>query len=169
MALNLIGYQAGWLVTLYGATHGLSWLGPAAVIVLSAGHLLLSDYPARSLMLLGVALATGVVVETAMFQLGLVVYPTSPEGVPVWMLALWPLFATTLSVGLRWFQSRRFIAATAGAIFGPLAYWAGAAAGAIRLPETELSLRYIGLVWMLAFPLLLELARWLERPQSEVS
>jgi hypothetical protein len=169
VALNLIGYQAGWLVTLYGATQGLSWLGPAAVIALTVWYLSLAENPARSLMLIGLALAAGVVVETVMFQLGLVVYPTSPDGVPVWMLALWPLFATTLSVGLRWFQARHLSAALAGAVLGPLAYWAGAAAGAISLPETRISLLYIGLVWMLAFPILLELARRLERPRLEAS
>lgn len=169
VALNLIGYQVGWLATLYGATHGLAWLGPVSVVALTAWYLALAEYPVRSLFLLVLALAIGMLVETALLRLGLVAYPTSPEGVPFWMLMLWPLFATTLSVGLRWFQSRLFTAALAGAVLGPLAYWAGAAAGAISLPGSEMSLLSLALVWMLAFPMLLQLAGRLERPQPEAS
>lgn len=166
VALNLAGYQAGWLATVYGATHGLPWLGPVAVVALVALHLLLADNPACSAALIAVALLFGAALESTLFKFGLVAYPTSPGGVPAWMLALWLLFATTLSVSLRWFQSRLLVAALAGALFGPLAYWAGAAAGAIALPDLPASLTYLGIAWLVAFPALLSLARRLEWPRA---
>jgi hypothetical protein len=164
VALNLVGYQAGWLATLYGATHDLPSLGPVSVTVLVALHLYLSARPARSAGVIAITLLFGALQETAMFKLGLLTYPTSPGGVPVWMLALWPLFATTLSVSLRWFQTRLAIAALAGAVLGPLAYWAGAAAGAIVLPDLQTSLGGLAIAWMAGFPALLALAHWLDRP-----
>lgn len=162
VALNLIGYQVGWLVTVYGATHGLSWLGPVAVLPWLGMHLALSSQPAGSATLLMLALAYGAVQETMIFQLGLVVYPDSPGGVPFWMIALWPLFATTLSVSLRWFRTRAMFAVLAGALLGPLAYWAGAAAGALVLPDTPSALAALSMAWGVAFPVLLRLASWLE-------
>ena len=104
-----------------------------------------------------------------MFRLGLVAYPSSPDSIPFWMLTLWALFATTLSVSLRWFQTRPVIAALTGALLGPLAYWAGAAAGAIALPTLSLSLTGLALAWMVGFPLLLQVARRLEFPLEKVS
>jgi hypothetical protein len=166
VALNLAGYQAGWLATVYGATHGLPWLGPVAVVALVTLHLLLDTQPARSAGLIAVALLVGAALESALFRFGLVAYPTSPDGVPAWMLSLWPLFATTLSVSLRWFQSRLLVAALAGAMLGPLAYWAGATAGAIALPDLPASLVCLGIAWMAAFPALLALARRLDRPRA---
>lgn len=163
VAGNLIGYQVGWLVTLYGATHGLNWLGPVAVASAVALHLALSARPAGSAALLTFALVYGAVQETILLQLGLVTYQDSTHGVPLWMLALWPLFATTLSVGLRWFQEHAMIAALAGAVLGPLAYWAGAQAGALVLPEPYASLVALGIGWGFAFPALLWLARRLEQ------
>jgi hypothetical protein len=168
MALNLVGYQAGWFATVYGATHELPLLGPFVAAILVVVHLNLSARPARSAALIAIVLLFGAFQETVMFKLGLVAYPTNPNAVPVWMLALWPLFATTLSIGLRWFQSRLLIAALAGAVFGPLAYWAGAAAGAIVLPDPQASLVYLGMAWLAGLPMLLALARWLERPSAEV-
>jgi len=164
VVLNLAGYQVGWLATIYGATHGLPWLGPVMVVMLVALHMFLTARPARSAGLIAMVLVLGAFQETVMLKLGLVAYPASPGGVPVWMLALWPLFATTLSVSMRWLQTRLAVAALAGAVLGPLAYWAGAAAGAIVLPDLAASLAYLGIAWMAGFPMLLALARWLDRP-----
>lgn len=167
VALNLIGYQAGWFATIYGATHEQPWLGPVVVAMLVAVHLFLTSQPLRAAGLIVIAGVFGAFQENVMLSLGLVAYPTSPGGVPVWMIALWPLFATTLSVGLRWFQSRLLLVALAGAVLGPLAYWAGAAAGAIVLPDPAASLAGLGIAWMAGFPMLLALARWLDRPLAE--
>lgn len=167
--LNLAGYQAGWIATVYGATHDMPWLGPLSVSLFVATHLLLSARPLHSTGLILIVLAYGAMQESVMLRLELVAYPTSPGSIPFWMLALWALFATTLSVSLRWFQTRPLIAALTGAVLGPLAYWAGAAAGAITLPTLSLSLSSLVLAWMVGFPLLLQVARRLEFPLVKVS
>jgi hypothetical protein len=102
-------------------------------------------------------LVLGLVLEHVLLYAGVVRYAGDPAWVPVWMLALWPLFATTLNVSLAWFKPRLGLAALAGCVAGPLAYVGGAALGAIQLDTSALWILALG--WALAFPLLLALAR----------
>jgi hypothetical protein len=72
------------------------------------------------------------------------------------MVALWMLFATTLSSSMAWLAGRHRLAAVLGAVCGPLSYAAGARLGAIELPPHALaSFAGIALVWGLAMPALL--------------
>ncbi|MEQ1563100.1 MAG: DUF2878 family protein [Nitrospiraceae bacterium] len=52
---------------------------------------------------------------------------------PPWLTALWMAFATTLKSSLGWLEGRYAAAAIAGGIFGPLSYYGGHAAGALRV------------------------------------
>lgn len=154
---NLIAFQAGWLTTVLGAAHGLPWLGPVAVLGVIGLHLASTLQRRTELRLLLAALIVGLLFEHALLHAGLVGYAGDPPWVPSWMLALWPLFATTLNVSLAWFQPRLALAALAGAVAGPLAYAGGEALGAIELYGPALWVLAAG--WALAFPLLLAVAR----------
>lgn len=159
--VNLGAFQAAWLATVLGAAHGLPWLGPVAVLAAVGLHLVQTRQRGPELGLLLAAALLGLVFEHALLSAGLIRYPGDPAWVPLWMLALWPLFATTLNVSLAWFKPRLVLAALAGAVAGPLAYAGGAALGAIRLEG--LALWALALGWAVAFPLLLTLARRTER------
>ncbi|TKB33236.1 MAG: DUF2878 domain-containing protein [Nitrospira sp.] len=52
---------------------------------------------------------------------------------PPWLTALWMAFATTLKSSLGWLEGCYAAAAIAGGIFGPLSYYGGHAAGALRV------------------------------------
>jgi len=154
---NLLAFQAAWFATVLGAANGLPWLGPVAVLAAVSLHLALTARRASELRLLLVACVLGLAFEHALLHAGLVGYAGDPVWVPAWMLALWPLFATTLNASLAWFKTRLSLAILAGAVAGPLAYLGGEALGAIRLED--LALPALGLGWALAFPLLLAVAR----------
>lgn len=156
-AFNLLAFQAGWFATVLGAAHGLAWLGPVAVVVAIALHLTLTPQRLTELRLLMVAAGWGLILEHALLYAGLIRYAGDPAWVPLWMLALWPLFATTLNVSLAWFQSRLPLAALAGVLAGPLAYAAGETLGAIELQGPALWV--IAAICALAFPGLLAVAR----------
>ena len=53
--------------------------------------------------------------------------------VPVWILALWCAFASTLNVSLVWLQGRYLMAILLGAIAGPIAYLGAERIGAVTL------------------------------------
>ncbi len=156
-ALNLLAFQAGWFATVVGAAKGLPWLGPVVVLAIIGLHLKLTTQRPAELRLLLVASIFGVVFEHALLYAGLVGYAGDPDWVPLWMLALWPLFATTLNASLAWFRSRLGLAALAGALAGPLAYAGGEALGTIALNGPALGVLAAG--WAIVFPLLLAVAR----------
>lgn len=155
--LNLLAFQTGWFATVLSAANGLPWLGPVVVLAVVGLHLKLATQRLAELRLLLVALALGIVFEHALLLAGLIDYAGESVWVPVWMLALWPLFATTLNSSLAWFKPRLGLATLAGAVAGPLAYAGGAALGAITLNGYALWVLAGG--WAVAFPLLLAVAR----------
>lgn len=55
--------------------------------------------------------------------------------VPIWILALWLGFATTLNVSLAWMQGKTITAVLFGAVGGPLAYLGAQKLGAVVLPS----------------------------------
>jgi hypothetical protein len=152
-----VAFQAGWLATVLGAAKGLVWLGPLAVLAAIVAHATLASRPGLELRLLLAAAAVGLAVENTLLTLGLVHYAGDPVWVPLWMVALWPLFATTLNLTLAWLKPRLRLATVAGALAGPLAYAGGEALGAITLHGHALMV--LALVWAAAFPALLALAR----------
>jgi hypothetical protein len=81
---------------------------------------------------------------------------------PYWIVAMWVLFATTLNVGMRWLRRSTAIAAVAGAIGGPLAFFAGASIGAVELVSPAIALIAIGIGWAVMLPLLVKLTVWLK-------
>ncbi len=79
---------------------------------------------------------------------------------PLWLIALWLVFATTLNHCLRWFQGRLALAALVGAVAGPLSYMAGIRMSSVELGSPELrSVVVLAVVWAAVFPICLILAR----------
>lgn len=80
---------------------------------------------------------------------------------PYWILALWAQFATTLNLSLAWLKDRALLAATFGAVGGPLAFWAGQRLGALEAPSLAAALAAQALGYALLVPLFCALAqRW---------
>ena len=72
---------------------------------------------------------------------------------PLWMVALWVLFASTLNCSLQWMQGRYLLAMILGAISGPLCFLAGERLGALQLNDsTWFSVGSIAVSWGLAIP-----------------
>jgi hypothetical protein len=63
---------------------------------------------------------------------------------------------------MRWLRRSTAIAAVAGAIGGPLAFFAGSSIGAVELVSPAIALIAIGIGWAVMLPLLVKLAVWLE-------
>lgn len=162
---NALLFQAGWFAAVLGAAGDLPWIGVLAVAVVAAVHLARAARPLPELALLGLAVAAGAAFETLLVQSGWLRFEggmIAAGTAPLWMVALWANFATTLNVSMRLLRSRLLLAALFGAIGAPLAYYAGARLGAVDLVATLPALLAIGAGWLVLCPLLFAAARRLD-------
>lgn len=162
---NVLLYQIGWFAAVLGAARGWPWLGVAVLAAVVAVHLVRARAPARELALLTLAFAIGAVFETLMVQAGLMRFDGGAllaGTAPVWMVALWASFATTLNVSLRALHGRLIAASLLGAVGAPLAYYAGQKLGAVQMVDAGAALAVVAAGWALLTPLLFLAARRLD-------
>jgi hypothetical protein len=79
---------------------------------------------------------------------------------------MWMLFATTLNSSMGWMKSYKKLSIVLGALFGPLAYYAGARLGGVILVEPVVAMAALAVGWAVLMPLLLWLAEHLTRPTN---
>ena len=156
---NVLGFQAVWFAAVIGAAKGLPWAGPVAAAAFAAVHLALSPDRRGDLRLLGIALAMGLIADSALAATDVLRFASpwpSTSLAPVWILAMWAGFALTLNHSMAFLRSKPLAAALFGAIGGPLAYW-GAWRGfdavefGLGLP---LAMVALAVVWGIAMPAL---------------
>ena len=86
---------------------------------------------------------------------------------PVWLLALWAMFATALRGPLAWLSGRYVLSALLGAVFAAPNYFAGARLGAVVInPSGCYSVLVLALSWAAAMPLLVWLAHGAARKKK---
>lgn len=169
--VNLAVFKATWTAIVISAAAGAPIIGVLAVAMAVGIHLWLCDSAESEIRLLLVAAALGLAWESALVFSGLLEYSsgTWAHGMaPYWIVAMWVLFATTLNVGMRWLRRSNVIASVAGAVGGPLAFFAGASLGAVEFPNPVIALASIGIGWAVLLPLLVQIAIRLDRNQRLV-
>ena len=162
IAINFVLFQLGWFACVLGAAHGRPWVGVLSVVCIAAWHLSRARLPRRELLLLALAAACGLLFDSALSLLGLAHFTSGvvvAGFAPLWMIALWVLFATTLNVTLRWLHGRSARAAARGCVGGALAYYSGVRLGAMSLTPLATALAVVAVGWSLLTPLLLVAAR----------
>ncbi len=132
---NYVGFQLGWLACVAGAGRGLFLLGPAAAAILLGAHLAAAPRRGAELRRLAGVAAFGLLLEIAALSLGRHRF-AGPGLIPMWVAALWLLFAATLTSSLAWLSGRPLLAAALGAVAGPLSFKAGVGLGAGALKRT---------------------------------
>ncbi len=160
--INAIGFQAGWWACIAGVGHGLEIQALVFCLVLTAAHLYFVDNATEELKLAALSVALGVVADSLLQYLSVISFYGWALGPlsPFWLWSLWLLFALTLNASLSFLKRQPlFISAIAGITFGPLTYVAGARLGAAALDTTALHLFAIALVWMIALPTMVFMAR----------
>jgi hypothetical protein len=121
-------------------------------MMFAAAMIAWSPQPVRDALLVAVSGVAGFLIESALVITGLIRF-SAPWPVemlaPAWIVALWMAFGASLpSFADKLGVHRLKIAATLGAVAGPLAYLAGARLGALQLVgSVSLSLLAISAVW----------------------
>lgn len=158
--INFVLFQLAWFCCVLGAAKAMPWLGVAATAIILLWHFKMAKQAKPEALLLLISLAIGATFDQAMLSYGLIDYAHhgwSNSIVPVWILALWLGFASTLNVSLRWMRNRYLIAIAFGAIGGPLAYLSATKLGALKLQGT-LSYIALSIGWATITPLLVAIS-----------
>lgn len=164
---NFILFQVAWFACVLGAANNLPWLGVTVTLVVLAWHFFHSSHPKSELLLILAALCIGALFDQFMLAMSWVDYQAhgwNTSLVPVWILALWMAFASTLNLSLAWMQGRYLIAILFGGSGGPLAYFGAENLGAVTLTSTS-SFIALGVGWAIITPLLLVVASRLNKHQ----
>lgn len=159
--LAYLALQQGlWLLVVWGAGAGqVWWPGALTLAVCAAACWRAGSAWWRVAAVVGVGLACALAVDGSLNKSGWVGYAGIATGMPLpplWIAALWALFAATLALPARAMLTSPVAAGVLGAIGGPLAYAGGRALGAIQAGTTGLVL--VGISFALAAPLIVLVA-----------
>lgn len=163
--INFLLFQLGWFcAVIFGGTpHHV--IGAVVVAIVILINLRMAEYPSNEFKLMLVALALGLAWESALTQMGLLVYEYGQLAswlAPHWILALWALFATTINASLSWMKKNLFLAAVFGAIGGPISFYAGMKLGSVVIPQLYSAMATLALGWAVLTPLLVLISNKLD-------
>ena len=153
---NAVLFQVGWLACVLGGDS--LWLLLAlAVLVVHFGWI--SSWAAEGRLILSVVLV-GTAVDSLLRAAGVFEFLDLSPLIPLWLMLLWALLATTLRHCLQWSARPWWLASGLGAVGGAVSYYGGGQLAGVQFPYGEVpTLIGIGLLWALLFPLLHVMAR----------
>jgi hypothetical protein len=159
--LNFGAFQLAWFGCILAAAEGRALLATLSVAIAVGAHLWLAPRRVPEAMLVLVVTSIGLFWDSLVVSLGLMRYASGnfADGVaPVWIIAMWALFATSLNLSMGWLKGRPWLAALFGAVGGPLAYLAGERLGGVQMPDPVMALGAQAIGWAAILPLLTLLA-----------
>ena len=148
--INLALFQIGWLVCVIG--------GNSYALVFTLIALLLHNWLVLSnrseWKLIAIVVSAGCLWDMTMAYTGVISYADADLfGIPLWLLCLWLLFATTFMHGLFWLHRHLALAVVFAAVLGPASYWLGSRVSEAQLGDPLLaSLAVMAAGWALLFP-----------------
>jgi hypothetical protein len=154
--INAVLFQIGWFACVLGGTS--PWL-LVAVGVLALHFFWISSWTADGELVISVVLI-GTLLDTLLLACGVFEFAEGGALIPLWLIMLWAVLATTLKHCLAWTATPWWRASLLGAIGGPLSYDAGSHMAGVHLPlGLWPSMLLLGVIWAGLFPLLQRLAR----------
>jgi hypothetical protein len=161
LAVNVVAYQFAWLACVLSAAAKRPLMGMAVALGVVLWHLHAASEPRRELPLILIAALLGTTFESLLVASGWVrMEPAVLLGsfTPLWMVALWAAFATTLNVSLRGLRRHYLLSALLAGAGAPLAYYTGARMGALQWVQETPALLVIAAGWAVLTPLLMKSA-----------
>ena len=156
---NAVLFQCGWFACVLGGNS--RWL-LVAVAALAVHLLWISSWSREGQVILAVTLL-GTVIDTSLRTFGVFHFSMPGPLIPLWLVLLWALLATTSRHCLAWSARPWWRASLLGAVGGPLSYYAGSQLAGVSFGYgTAPTVIGLGLLWALLFPVLHWVARQLE-------
>ncbi len=156
--INFLLFQLGWFACVLGGAYDQALLGSLIALTIIAYHCYRAPDAIKEGRLLLLALVIGLIFESIITAQGFAQYNNGQLLdfiAPLWMILMWPLFATTLNLSMRWMKGLSLIiVAIIGALFAPLAYYAGNRLGAVSYDDITISLLIIAMAWAVLLPVL---------------
>jgi len=169
IAVNFIIFQLGWFSCVLMAARGFPEIGIMITLLLVAVQLFLAENRKNLLILLFLITLIGSAWDSVLTSLNILMFNTGMMVsylAPGWIIAMWLIFSTTLNVSFHWLYGRYWLAMLLGMIFGPLAYQAGAALGAVEIPDILRANVSMAIGWSLLMPLSIKLAEIFDSEKS---
>ncbi len=160
--INFGLFQLGWFIAIWGASHQTLLASMIAISFILTIHIIQARDKKEAVTLLLMIMLLGPLFDQCLLSLGLIEYKSqfSEYIVPIWIVALWGLFASTLNISLSWLRHCKLLAVLFGLIGGPLSYIAAEKLHAIQLMNSY-ALITLALGWALLTPLSLLMAeKW---------
>ena len=153
---NAVLFQLGWLACVLGGNSLWLLLALAALVI----HLRwISSWAAEGRLILCVVIV-GTALDSVLRYLDVFRFADASPLIPLWLMLLWALLATTLRHCLAWSARPWWLASALGAVGGALSYYAGGRLAGVQFPYGDIpTLIMIGLLWAGLFPLLHSMAR----------
>ncbi|WP_426416225.1 DUF2878 domain-containing protein [Aestuariirhabdus sp. LZHN29] len=164
--LNAALFQAGWFACVLG---GDLWALAALAAVWLLHYLFVSREPREWCMIFAFA-AAGISIDSLLFHAGTLLRSDNSTAIPLWLMALWGIFPTTVHHCLGWLRERRGVTLLCGAIAVPLSYYGGAQLSQqiVFAEPVWQSLLLLGMIWALwlRFMMRIECHLWPTPEQS---
>ena len=129
---QLLLFQIGWFCCVIG---GDAVAVPATTLILSIHAVFFVENQREWLLIAGVA-AIGWFVDSGLTYFSVLEFNVQPIlQIPIWLICLWLLFATTLNHSLRWLSHHPLLAPIIAAVCGPLSYLGGSALAGVKIAE----------------------------------
>lgn len=153
---NAVLFQCGWFACVIGGDSVWLLVGLAVLAI----HLLWISSWAEDGRLILCVTALGTLLDTALRTLGVFHFTEPGPLIPLWLILLWALLATTLRHCLAWSARPWWRAALLGAVGGPLSYYAGSQLAGVQFGfGLTPTMVLLALLWAVVFVGLHRLAR----------
>ncbi len=160
-----------------GLLFNLSWLAivssqslviaPAVALAHIVIHQLWLGRGNRELAFIAGVALFGLVLDQALFAVGLFTLDGERALAPLWLTCLWPVLATTFQHAFVGLQRAPVLAAILGAMGGVGSYYAGTSMSAVGFADPVYGLAFIGVLWAALFPAIATVARlWFENEEE---
>jgi hypothetical protein len=157
--LNFVMFELGWLACVLLPQ---TWALATVALFLVLHFVLVSQYKLDELKFIVIGTVAGSVLDGIWLQTGILADTGGAAIItPLWLIALWAIFMTSLNHSLKWLGRNRLLMFLMVPVAGPFAYWSAGALGAVTLPNLIPSLIALAIGWLVLFPALLSLRDYL--------